>query len=847
MALYDALVLRRPLIPIALVAGVTALLAVRLPEFALDASSDSLIMEGDPDLAVYEESRLFFGSDEYVIAAARLPDAFTPEGVPQLVSVTETLRSIPAVEGVEGVTTVPLLRSRGKPPASLPELAALFTKPVTLATPGVDLARAKEELRTHALYGENLISADGETLAWIVSFAKDPHLLRIETLDKEVEKTLLERPPGHAERERWLAFRRGYWDEFMARDQDRKADRRRIVAEMRARLAEVHARGGPEFFLSGVPIIVVDMVSFIESDMKVFGGGALAFLVALLFAIFRKLRWVALPVATCALVVAWILGLLVVLEKKTTVVTSNLSSILFIVGMAYTIHVVVKYGEVAARRPDLDRLGRIREAVQGVLAPSFYAATTTMAGFASIAISKIRPVIEFGLFMTLGVALTFALSFVFFPAALALLRPTPPPAGGAESEQSPFLRGVAALNVRLGVPLVLLAAAVLGVSVWGMTKIVVETKFISYFKSGTDLYRGLDFIDNELGGTTTVEVVYQASKGAPEGSFLAREGFEDLRRMQAHLDAIPEIGKVMSVVNWGEEFEKLADSLPPPLLAFLLGKDVPREERGLRALRLLLGRGAPGEGNPVLRAMAEQAGMKGRLEALLRSFATPDFRKARIFTRARETAPSLRRNDVIARVRDHLRERPPAGEARADVTGIFVLYTNMLNSLMVSQVATFGLVFVAIFLMIALLFRSLALALLGMVPNVLPIAFVLGLLGWTGIPLDMATVMIASVAIGIGVDATIHYLFRYQREWRADGDYVAAMRRSHESVGKATLYTTIAVVGGFWILVLSNFKPMIYFGVLTGAAMLAALAASLTVLPVLVCWTKPFGRAPLPR
>ncbi|MCI0340700.1 MAG: MMPL family transporter, partial [Planctomycetales bacterium] len=413
-----------------------------------------------------------------------------------------------------------------------------------------------------------------------------------------------------------------------------------------------------------------------------------------------------------------------------------------------------------------------------------------------------------------------------------------------ESERSPFLRGVAALNARLGAPIVLLAAAVLGVSVWGMTKIEVETKFISYFKSGTDLYRGLDFIDNRLGGTTTVEVVYQAPREAPEGHFLSREGFADLRRMQERLDSIREIGKVMSVVNWAEEFEKLADSLPRTLLDFLLGKDVPREERGLRALRLLLGRAAPGEGNPMLRAMTEQAGMKGRLETLLRNFATADFRKARIFTRARETAETLRRNDVITGLRRFLEEHPPAAKARADVTGIFVLYTNMLNSLMVSQVSTFGLVFVSIFLMLALLFRSWGIALLGMVPNVLPIAFVLGLLGWTGIPLDMATVMIASVAIGIGVDATIHYLFRYQREWAADRDYVAAMRRSHESVGQATLYTTIAVVGGFWILVLSNFKPMIYFGVLTGAAMLAALAASLTVLPVLVMWTKPFGKTP---
>jgi predicted RND superfamily exporter protein len=228
----------------------------------------------------------------------------------------------------------------------------------------------------------------------------------------------------------------------------------------------------------------------------------------------------------------------------------------------------------------------------------------------------------------------------------------------------------------------------------------------------------------------------------------------------------------------------------------------------------------------------------------------------RIVARVRETDPNLNRNQLLDELNAYLAEEfpadgsPPKGvdpegfmPLRAESTGMFVLYANMLRSLIKSQIQTSVLAVVVIWVMLSLLFRNPFAGFLAIVPNALPIVFVLGAMGWFEIPLDMATVMIASVSLGIGVDCAIHYLFRYREEVAKDGDVEGAILRSHGSIGTSILYTSLTTVVGFGVLAFSNFRPNAYFGMLTGFAMVAALFAMLTVLPVLIRLTRPFGKA----
>ncbi|MHC5019586.1 MAG: efflux RND transporter permease subunit [Planctomycetota bacterium] len=951
MGLYDALILRRRWLPLLLVAAVTALLGWQLQHFKVDASSDNLILEGDPDLTIYEETRLDFVSDEYVLVACHLDaehaagrpthpdDPFGEAGIAFIQDVTKRLAAIAGVSDVVSPTTVPLLRSFPggvNLPALMNPDAAAF-----LGSTGIDAAKAREELTGHEVAGENLVSSDGRTVAFSVVFAKAEALDEAERAVRAIEKQLLpyrdaaDTDPAKAV---LLAERAAALPRFLELEAVRKAERRRVVGAIRAECAVITGETGVAFFMSGIPIIVIDMVTFIEDDMVVFGVGALAFLALVMAVIFRKIRWTLLPVLTCGITVVWILGVLAILDKKTTVVTSNLSSLLFIVGMAHAIHLVVKYRELAAEHPETERLQRIRDAVAGIVAPCLFTTLTTMVGFASLAISRIPPVTDFGYFMSLGVLLAFTLSFFFFPAALSLLPATRPRAAdGAAGGRMRVLGVLGGLTLRAGPAVVLLSAACFAVSLWGASKIQVETMFIDYFRKDSELYKGLNFIDNNLGGTTTLEIVLHSPE---ENHFLQPEPYDKLAKLHAHMEdeaIFPEMGKIMSPVGVGNELAKLADHLHPMMLNMFLGQPTKRED--VPRMGLLKGLQTPA--------------LKARLAPLLREVATEDFRTVRVYMRARETHAGLVRNDTIAKIRTYLeREMPeyllppprpeviaaggrmaPRPHGRADITGIFVLYTNMLNSLIFSQITTFWVVFLGIWLMIGFFFhgrlwrargrpaamqpvlfvvcaavacvplglwylagaawpwpllgvltalaavlmvpgltsrfaparaarwdadpglwgalfltwRVLQLAFIAMAPNVLPIAIVLGLMGWTGIRLDMATIMVASVSLGIAVDDTIHYIYRFDEEREAGGTPEAIVRRAHETIGQAIIYTSIAVIGGFWVLLLSNFKPTIYFGLFTGAAMMAAVFGSLTLLPVLLVWLRPLPVAEMPE
>jgi predicted RND superfamily exporter protein len=466
---------------------------------------------------------------------------------------------------------------------------------------------------------------------------------------------------------------------------------------------------------------------------------------------------------------------------------------------------VVRFREIHARFPEMDKKDILLTAVRQISVPCFYTSATQVAGFATLVISGIRPIIDFGILMACGLSFAYFVNFTFFPAAILFFpKGATPPKHLATLEKSP-VAFMAALTQRNRWIIAAAALLILVISAGGMSKLQVENRFIDYFRKGTPITRGLTLIDNRLGGTTSLEAVLD---GKQKDYWLEPQNLATLRRIHEYCETLPNVGKVSSLHTMIEILTQVNNGTPP---------------------------------NRFILNIARAALSQKMQQAYMTPYVTKDFSQARIFVRIRESSPTLNRESMLRQLNGFIRNDLNLPEDQARVTGIFVLYNNLLKSLFDSQIKTLGLVFFVIYVMLVMLFRSLYLALIAIMPAVLPVFLILGTMGWLGISLDMMTIMIASVTCGIAVDNMIQYAFRYRSEFHIDRDYPGAMYRSHNSIGVAILYASLTIIAGFGILALSNFIPTIYFGVFTSLAMSAGFLGSLTLLPVLLVWLKPFG------
>ena len=611
-----------------------------------------------------------------------------------------------------------------------------------------------------------------------------------------------------------------------------------LVKDVRAVLDQ-HRGAATEIFLGGVPMIASDMVSFVKSDMKVFGVGILIFVIVVLTVIFRTLRWVFLPLLVCMLTNIFMLGLLGFLDWRMTVISSNFIALLLIITLAIAVHLIVRYRELQLLKPEASQHELALATVLAMLRPCVYTGLTTIVAFMSLVISGIRPVMDFGWMMTIGVMVALATTFIVVPIGMLLGRPPAPEKNSQSlSSESVFTLRFARITEHHGGKILSVAGLILLFSVSGVTQLKVENRFIDYFDESTEIYRGMELVDSELGGTIPLEIVVypEASNESNvdeyeddsvddfDDDFSSDEfgdssseispwftlaGLNELNKIHQHVDGLSETGKVLSLATVYQ------------LAGDLLGD-------GLDDIQLALAyRKLPSEIKDVM----------------ITPYLHDETNEARITIRVKETSRTLNRAELLEDLHRFMQEDMGYSQERYRFTGMLVLYNNLLQSLFVSQILTLGLVFIAITAMLVVLFQSFNLALIGIVPNLMAALLVLGGMGWAGVPLDMMTITIAAISIGIGVDNTIHYVHRFKREFKLDGDYIATMYRCHGSIGRAMYYTSITIIFGFSILALSNFKPSIYFGLLTGVAMLSALLGSLLLLPKLLLLFKPLGKS----
>ena len=818
----------RPVVALGLVLIPVAFFASYVPDLKLDASAESIILEHDEALKYYRASREIYGSDDFLIVVySPRDDLFAPSSLAHLKKLRDEFARMDSVETVLSILDVPLVNS---PKVSLAELKD-GDGIRTLENPGIDRELARKEFLESPIYQNHIISTDGRTTALLVLFKVDATyntLLnkRDRLREKEAESGLT------TEEAATLQTVERTFHEYHATVIEAENKDTEVVRGIMDKYRD-HAH----LYLGGARMIVADMISFIEHDLTTFGAGILVFLLAALVYFFRALRWVLLPMSCCLISVVVMMGYLGFMDWRVTVISSNFVSLLLIITMSLTIHLIVRYRILREQTPQADQKTLVLHTIQEMAKPCFYTAITTIVAFCSLIVSDIRPVIDFGWMMTIGIALAFVLNFIYFPAVLVLLKPEKDITRANVTRLFLFTMAVAGFTRKYAKPIVAASVLVAALGGMGIAQLEVENRFIDHFKSTTEIYRGMELVDTKLGGTIPLDFVIDADEtdatfpeetadpfddpfddpfaGEEEAAGETSYWFNGYRLTQIetihdYLESLPEVGKVLSLATGMKVIKQLNDGLMPDDYELaLLRKYVPEDVK----------------------------------EALLDPYLSPDGDQTRLTMRLIESAPTLKRKELIERIRTYLVDEMGFAETTVHPTGMALLYSHLLQSLYRSQILTMGTVFVSILLMFIVLFRRISLSIVAILPNLLAACAVLGLMGWWGIPLDIMTITIAAITVGIAVDHAIHYIHRFQVEFVKHQTYRETVVACHGSIGRAIYYTALTITVGFSILAFSNFIPTIYFGLLTGFAMMVALMSNLTLLAALLMIVKPLGPA----
>ena len=760
-------------------------------DFRLDASSETLLIEGDPDLAYLKEITNRYGSKEFLVLTYTPNEGMVTENsINNLLSLKYKIQSLNWVHSVITLLDIPLLNNSDAP------LQERLEKFKTLKDEEVDKERGFKEILDSPIFRNFVISEDGKTSGIIVNLKKNESFNDLENVsDEEIE---------------------------LLKDKVKKQNHKNIL-EIRSVIESYEDIG--KIYLGGIPMIADDMMTFIKSDIIVFGVGVLLFIIATLWFVFKKLIWIIVPISSCFFSVIIMMGFLGLLGWKVTVISSNFIALMLILTMAMNIHMSTRFLQIRKSNPDKESFEILSLTTNKMFLPILYTVLTTIIAFLSLIFSGIKPIIDFGWMMTFGLITSFIITFTLLP---TLLNFTPiENISVKETKDSVITSFFGSLSLNFQSIIFFISIVVIGLSVYGISKLEVENSFINYFSKKTEIYQGMKLIDEELGGTTPLEVIIKFPETIEEKNeddefddwgekeednekyWFTKDKIDKITSVHNYLDSLPQVGKVLS-------FSSIIS------VATILNNNKPLGTLELGVLYSKIPQSIKTE--------------------IIDPYISIKDNEARISLRIIDSQENLRRNDLINKINDDLKNKLGLKKNEYKLGGILILFNNLLQSLFKSQILTLGLVMIGIFVMFLVLFRNIKLSLIGVIPNFIAAFFILGIIGMLGIPLDMMTITIAAITIGIAVDNSIHYIYRFKEEFDTSKNYKETLKTCHSTVGVAILNTSITIVFGFSILVLSKFLPTIYFGVFTGLAMLLAMISVLTLLPSLILMIKPFGK-----
>ncbi len=790
--LYQNIVLKNPKSVFAILLIILITFGYFSKDFRLDASSETLLIDGDPDLKYLQRISNRYGSKDFLILTYSPKEGMiTDNSINNLLSLKYKIQSLNWVHSVITLLDVPLLNNSQAP---LQERLENFK---TLKDEDVNRDRGFKEIISSPVFRNFVISEDGKTTGIIVYIKKNNLLKNTENKsNQEIEEY---------------------------KDQIKKQNHKNII-EIRDVIKSYKNIG--KIHLGGIPMIADDMMTFIKSDIVVFGLGVLLFIIATLWYVFRKLIWILVPISSCFFSVVIMTGLLGLLGWKVTVISSNFIALMLILTMAMNIHISTRFLQLREKFPDKKIFDLLILTTNKMFLPILYTVLTTVIAFLSLIFSEIKPIIDFGWMMTMGLITSFIITFTLLPTLITFVpKESISLAKYKESKITLLFSKISQNNHKI---IFFFTGLIIILSFIGISRLEVENSFINYFSKKTEIYKGMKLIDEELGGTTPLEVILKFPKkeeinsngedefedwgeendnDSNEKYWFTKDKIDKIASVHNYLDSLPEIGKVLS-------FSSIID------VATMLNNNKP-----LGTLEM-----------GVLYSKIPDSIKK----EIVDPYISIQDNEARISVRIIDSKENLRRNDLINKINYDLKNKLKLNEKEFKLAGVLILFNNLLQSLFKSQILTLGLVMIGIFSMFVILFRNIKLSLIGVIPNFIAAFFILGIIGLIGIPLDMMTITIAAITIGIAVDNSIHYIYRFKEEFNNFKDYNKTIEACHSTVGKAILNTSITIVFGFSILILSKFIPTIYFGIFTGIAMLLAMISVLTLLPSLILLIRPF-------
>ena len=758
-------------------------------DFRIDASSDTLVAQTDKDFLYFNYYNKIFPSKNYLILAIKSNHIIDDKLINHINDLSDKIIKLKGVDNIFNINKAPILFLNN---SSLTDLSSQNIE--TINNSNFELNEVLEEFSINPIYKNQIININKNITSIIIYLTKNASL-------EEKKKNL---------------NNSNYKNQYFEMKNKIDLERKHLIKNIRNIISE--NKKDYEYFLGGIDMITDDVISFVKNDILIFSISALLIIIFVLFAIFREIKWVLISLFTSLYAVLSMFGLLGLIKIEITAISSNFSSLMFILSISMNIHIINYYRQ--SETPN------ILNTIKTMIWPCLYTVLTTIVAFISLTISDIKPVIDFGFIMILSLVVILVISFTILPLLISFF----PNINQSKRINLKIISIFNKYSIRNSNTVIISSVLFFAVSIYGITKLDVENSFINYFNKKTEIYQGMKLIDTELGGTTPMDIILTFNENEEDKSLLVEnekleedtsdddilfdnlfdnelesntwftnEKLNTIKDIQNYLESKKEIGKIQSINNLIETANLInKEDLSIFELAVLYDK-IPEDFK----------------------------------KDLIYPYLSTNENMIKISARIKDSE-KIKRKELLNDINNYLESNHKENLKEFKVNGLLVLYNNMLQSLFSSQIKSIGFVITAIFIMLLILFKSWKLSLIGIIPNIFASSYILGLIGILKIPLDIMTITIAAISIGIAVDNTIHYLYRYIKNYTNDKSMENAIKLTHNTVGIAVLTTSVTIAFGFSVLCLSNFVPTVFFGVFTALAMIFAMIGVLLVLPSII-------------
>lgn len=759
-------------------------------QFKIDASADTLLIKNNKMFVETQVMNERFSPQEFILVAykPKAHEVFSQQSFNDIQQISSELKRLPRVADVTNILNVPLLSLSGKLDPNLkPEQ-------LTWQANHYSSEKMREVFTDHPLFTDLLVNKDQTATAMQIVFKPNAELRDIQSQIIAIQKTILDGELTEQDEQKIAELKK----QAEPIEQKLKKTRQQEIKQIYQTIEPF--KDDADLYLGGAYVLGQQMIDIIQSDLVIFGSAIGLAICLILFIFFRKIRWVILPLLCCGLSVILTVGLFGLLDFRATVISSNFIALQLILTLAVVVHLIVEFRQLEEQNSEANQQELLRQTFVNKFKPCLYAGITTSVGFASLIFSGIQPVVSFGWMMIVAMCVSIFSSLLLFPAVLASFKRK------GDSHESRISQKVvsilSAFTLKRPTFIVFISVIVGGGLIFGIVKLNVENSFLNYFKESTQVRTELEFIDREFGGSTPLDFIYTVPESERRDDLvMSAKTIQTLQKIQHVMRQYEATGNITSVVNFTE-------------LAKKINQGRPLTEYELTVIYTLLD--------------------KSLTEQLLGAYFNPENNQLRISTRIQDSTENFNRAEFIETFRSDLAMLDIDPKSYS-LTNLFVLYQDILQRLFSSQIMTLGLVFAALTLVLLVIFRSIKVALIAVIPNILTTLVILGVMGWLGIALDLMTITISAIAMGIAVDDTIHFVHRYLEELnRENSDGDIAIKKTFKSVGYALIYTTTIIAVGFSLLSFSDFVPSILFGLLTSLAMLLAFITDTTLLPVLL-------------